>query len=167
MDTPDRREIHEEAKRVKESKQTPTKKRGEDGKDVLEIDDICTLVLEGNVKTPFPYLSCMINSVTTSGNSVRYNIYTSDGHLRGTFNRNQLNHRPTYNAQILSIDTSVENFKINITVQEACNHDGNEVSCGCKEDCSTSSRCFCKAAKVICTTKRHGGRGKNNYTEIN
>ncbi len=75
MDTPDRREIHEGVKKVKERQAVTVNrhrqnKEGENRKEVLEVDSICTLVLEVN-------------------------------------DRNQLNFRPTYNVQILGIDTLV------------------------------------------------------------
>jgi hypothetical protein len=80
----------------------------------------------------------MITSATTRGNLIRYSISTREGHLRGTFIRNQLNFRPIYNADFFGVNTSVENFKADMTAQEACNIYGNEVTCGCKGDCSTS-----------------------------
>jgi hypothetical protein len=167
IDSPERKDIREGVKRAKErqadsvNKQRQKKTEGA-RKEVLEVDDVCTLILEGNIKAPFPYLPCMITNVSKN----RYSICTRDGHIKGTFNRNQLDFRSTYIGSILGIDTSVEGFRTNMSVQEACNVYGQEVSCSCKGDCNILSCCSCKAAKTFCTTKCHGGRGKNKHCNL-
>jgi hypothetical protein len=120
-ESPERKEIHEGIKRAKEwqtvsvNKQTENKTEGV-RKEALEVNEVCTLILEGKAKAPFPYLACMITNVMKN----RYSLCTRDGHLRGTFNRNQLDYRPTYNGSILGIDTYMEGFRKNMSVQEAC-----------------------------------------------
>ncbi len=56
---------------------------------------------------------------------------------KGTFNRNQQDYRPTYNEPILGIDTCIDGFGKNMSVQEACNIYEQEVSC--KGDCKILS----------------------------
>ena len=39
---------------------------------------------------------------------------------------------------------------------------GRTITCQCKGDCSKVSKCRCKIAGLVCTTKCHGGNGKNS-----
>jgi hypothetical protein len=140
IDSPERKDIPEGVKKAEERQADSVKKQRQkktEGvrKQVLEVDDIYTLILEGNVKAPLPYLPCMMMTVAKS----RYSTCTRDGHLKGTFNRNQLDFKPTYVGSILGIDTSVEGFRTNMSVKQACNIYGQEDSSSYKGDCNILS----------------------------
>ncbi len=108
-------------------------------KKVLEINDICTLTVHKSIKSVFHHLPVMITTVIPQGSTYRYKICTKHGHLHGTFLRKELDHRKNYTATTLQIDTSVEGFREELTVQEACYEMKNCTGCSCMGDCATTS----------------------------
>ncbi len=69
IDSPERKDFREGVKKAKErqadsvNKQRQKKTEGV-RKEVLEVEDVCTLILEGNIKAPFPYFLCKITNVS-------------------------------------------------------------------------------------------------------
>ncbi len=81
----------------------------------------------------------MIHGIKVARGGNRYRICSSEGHLRGTYDRNELAPRKGQTAVMQGIDPSKEGFKKNISVQEACNYYGTMEHCNCKGDCSRFS----------------------------
>lgn len=103
----------------------------------------------------------MIHSVKVTCGGNHYKLCSSEGHLRHTFDRNELGPRKAQTAVMQGIDPTKEGFKRNISVQEACSSYGSMEHCNCKGDCSNLSRCACRVAGRLCTSLCHGGRGNN------
>jgi hypothetical protein len=95
------------------------------------------------------------------GDVTKYTVASKFGYLRGIFVRRDLSHRKNYTAAILNLDPEVDGFKKSLSLQDACNELALGVTYNCTGDCSTISRCSCKAAGTFCTSLCHSGRGKN------
>ena len=128
----------------------------------LEINDVCTLKLDSNIKCTFRNLPVLVTEVIRSkGMNHKYKIASKHGFIKGTFLAKQLTYHEGYNSEIIQIFPAELDKSKPISIQQACTTFGGHASCTCKGDCSKSSRCSCKAAGVFCTTLCHKGRGAN------
>ena len=132
----------------------------------LEAEDICTISIPKTIKSAVKNLPVMVTEVAYKRQGVRYKVCSRHGHLAGTFSRSEVAHRKNYTKDILKIDSSVEDFKKKLTLQQACQEFSNITGCNCVTDCSTASRCSCKVAGLACTTLCHKGRGKNKFCTL-
>jgi hypothetical protein len=150
VDTPRMREIREGVKQAKqrqaESVNKQRAKKADKGgrKKVLEVNDICTLTLDSRIKAIFKYLPVMVTKVTEGCNKEkRYSICSLHGHLKGTYDRNELDYRDNHSAALHGINPTKDGFKKGMSLQIACTLYGNQKHCNCKGNCSLLSRCAC------------------------
>ncbi len=100
VDAPTMRNIRDGVKRAKEkqaesvNKQCAKKPDKGNRKQVLEVNDVCTLTLDQKIKSIFKYLPVMVTKVTEGKNKeMKYFICSTDGHLKDTFDRMELHFR--------------------------------------------------------------------------
>ena len=101
--------------------------------------------------------------------SYRYRVCTSDGYINKLQQRNTLEYQGQLTAEIMGIDETKENFLSGLSVTDACkqyNVLGGSSMCRCLTDCSKSKTCGCRKLGNFCSTKCHGGRGKNAYCNL-
>ena len=139
----------------------------------LKVGDMCKIEVEGNTRaaTDYKYLPVKITACkqksSRSGKSTsnQYQIASRDGYLEGWYARENLEYDPMINVKIAGIDTEKEGFLKELTIARASalyNQNGGATTCQCKSDCAENNRCRCKKAGNFCTSKCHGGRGKNS-----
>jgi hypothetical protein len=58
--------------------------------------------------------------VTLKGNKHKYKLCMKDGHIQGTYSREQLYHRASFTADLLEINTDAEGFKVNLKLHTKC-----------------------------------------------
>jgi hypothetical protein len=138
-----------------------------DRKQILDIEDICTLTLDKNIKSVIKHVPVMItDTIPASGNQVRYEICTMHGYLAGTFHRSQLVHRAGFTSTIMNINTNEDEFMKDLAVADAARHFKNCTGCSCTKNCAVMSRCSCRKVGLFCTTARHKGRGRNQRCKL-
>jgi hypothetical protein len=109
---------------------------------VLEVSDICTSTLDSRIKAIFKYLPVMGTKVTKGCiKEKRYSICSLHVHLKGTYDRNELDYREGPSATLHGIDPTKDGFKKDMSMQMACTLYGNQEDCNCKGNCSLLSRC--------------------------
>ncbi len=136
-------------------------------KQVLEVNDVFTLTLDQRIKSIFKYLPVMVTKVTEGKNKdFKYYICSTDGHLKGTFDRMELHFREGHSAVLHGIDLTTEGFQKKLTLQKACTLYSNQEHCRCKGNCSLLSRCACKVAGRLCTSLCCVGRGNNKLCKM-
>ena len=94
-----------------------------------------------------------------------YRVASRDGYLEGWYARENLEYDPISNVKIAGIDTEREGFLNDLTIARASalyNQSGGATTCKCQSDCAKNRRCSCKSVGNFCTSKCHGGRGKNS-----
>jgi hypothetical protein len=141
-------------------------KRGR--KKVLEDNNIiCTLTLDSRIKAIFKYFPVRATKVTKGCNKEkRYSTCSLHGHLKGTYDRNDLDYRESHSAALHGIDPSKYGFKNKLSLQQACTLYSYQEHCNCKGNCSLLSRCACKIANRLCTFLCHGGRENNKLCKM-
>ncbi len=97
-------------------------------------------------------LPVMVTDVVHKREGVCYTVCSRHGHLAGTFSRSELAYRKKYTKEILKIDFSMQEFKKELSVQQACHEFSNVSGCNCVTGYSMASRCSCKVAGLVCTT---------------
>jgi hypothetical protein len=164
-DSPGRKEIRKDVLKAKiktaQSVNAGRKKKADAAgvtKKILEVNDICTLRLEGVIKSTFRHLPVLITEVVSG---TKYVLATKHGYLKGFFRKEQLDYRENYTADILQINLTNLDRDKPLSVQQACMAFGGHASCSCQGDCSKISRCSCRAAGTFCTSLCHRGRGSN------
>jgi len=135
-------------------------------KSPLESEDICTISIPKTIKSTVRNLPVLVTDVVHKREGIRYKVCSRHGNLTGTFSRSELAYRKNYTKEILQIDSSVEEIKKKLTLQQACLEFNNISGCNCVTDCATASRCSCKVAGLACTTLCHKGRGKNKLCTL-
>jgi hypothetical protein len=166
-DSPSRKNIRQEiydAKVKQADKVNSAIRKKLDGikKDPLEVNDICTLLLPPYIKSVTRHVPVMVTEVVTlKGNKQKHKLCMKDGHIQGTYSREQLYHRASFSADLLEINTDAEGFKVNLKLQDVAREFNNFIGCECKTNCATATRCSCRSAGLYCTTKCHGGRASN------
>jgi len=78
------------------------KARKVDGKHpaVLKEGEICMLKMDARIKSSFKLLPVMVTSVKVARGGNRYSICTKNGHLKGTYNRNDLVPKKGHTAEM-------------------------------------------------------------------
>jgi hypothetical protein len=135
-------------------------------KSPLESEDICTISIPKTIKSTVRNLPVLVTDVVHKREGICYKVCNRHGNLTGTFSRSELAYRKKYTKEILQIDSSVEEFKKKLTLQQACLEFNNISGCNCVTDCAMASRCSCKVAGLACTTLCHKGRGKNKLCTL-
>jgi hypothetical protein len=100
------------------------------------VNDICTLRLEGVIKSTFHHLPVLITEVVSG---TKYVLATKRGYLKGLFRKEQLDYRENYTADILQTDVAKMEKDKPLSVQQACTAFGGHSSCSCIGDCSKTS----------------------------
>jgi hypothetical protein len=148
-------------------------RRLQDFKNVLEHGDICIYKLDGYIKGAtdkkgLPVMVCGMRRYTspvTQEVSFSYQVCSQHGYLKQRVDRGSLDHYSQLTAELMSINEKAEGFLSGLTIDKASpkvNILGGASFCKCTTDCAKSKTCSCKKFGVLCTTKCHGGRGKNN-----
>jgi hypothetical protein len=79
---------------------------------VLEVNDVCALTLDQKIKSIFKYLPVMVTKVPEGKNKdIKYYICSTDGHLKGTFDRMEMHFREGHSALLHGIDPAKEGFQ--------------------------------------------------------
>ena len=169
-DTPRRGEIRRTmaALQEKQARQINKKRKSSAYVEVLNVGDVCKIKVEGNTRaaTDHAYLPVMVTQrkQSRSKKSTTYQVASRDGYLLGWYPRENLDLDPLWTAEMAGIDINADGFKSGLTIATASalyNVSGGATTCQCKSDCATNGRCTCKRAGNYCTSKCHGGRGKN------
>ena len=132
----------------------------------MEEEDICAISKPKIMKSLVKNLPVMITAAVPKRDVIRYKVCSKHGHLTGTFSRSEVAYRKNYSKEILKIDSSMQEFKSKLSLQQACQEFSNVTGCNCVTDCSLASRCSCKVAGLACTTLCHKGRGKNKFCTL-
>jgi hypothetical protein len=172
-DSPGRKEIRQlvldakikTARAVNASRKKKAEAIGMENKE-LEVNDVCTLRLEGVIKSTFRHLPVLVTEVMNKGKSTKYKLATKHGFLKGTFSNDQLDYRKNYTGDILQIKPLELDTEKELSVQQAATAFGGHACCNCQGDCSKISRCSCKAAGTFCTSLCHRGRGGNKQCTL-
>lgn len=147
-------------------------RRAAHSKAVLEVGDVCNLKIEGSVRGAtdmpnVPVAVCLVRSSRTEGVPPSYQVASRDGFLKGYIQRDRLDHVPSITMEIMDINFNKPGIKHDLTDAQASalfNVSGGGSKCGCKKtDCASSNLCLCRKKNKFCTTKCHGGRGKNPH----
>jgi hypothetical protein len=91
--------------------------------------------------------------------SVRYQLCSRIGYLKGTYGREELEPIPHLTAELMGIDTEQHDNKKTITALEA--HEmylaigGKRSFCRCAGNCATSKSCKCRRMNKLCTSRCH------------
>jgi len=147
-------------------------RRAAHSKAVLEVGDVCNLKIEGNVlgATDMPNVPVAVSLVRSSGAeggppTHTYKVASRDGFIKGYFQRDRLDYVSSVTMEIMDINFNKPGMKHDLTDAQASalyNVSGGGSMCGCKKaDCASSNLCGCRRKNKFCTTKCHGGRGKN------
>jgi hypothetical protein len=108
-------------------------------KDPLKVNDICTLLLPPNIKSMTRHVPVMITEVLSlKGNKLKHKICRKDGHIQGTYSRQQLYHRASFNVVLLEINTEDKGFKQSLKLQAVAREFNNMTGCECKTNCATA-----------------------------
>jgi hypothetical protein len=150
--------------------------RSNDYKEILEVGDICLIRIEGTTKaaTDKGAICVKVTRVRpytspTNGLSYRYRVCTRDGYIDKLQLRNTLEYQEQLTAEIMGIDETKEDFLTGLSVTEASkryNVLGGSSVCRCLTDCSKRASCSCRKLGNFCSTRCHGGRGKNIYCTL-
>jgi hypothetical protein len=132
-------------------------------KSPLESEDICTTSNPKTIKSAVKSIEVMVTGVVHKREGVCYKVCSRHGHLAGTFSTSELAYRKNYATEILKIDSSMQEFKGKLSLQQACHEFSNITGCNCVTDCYMASRCSCKVAGLPCTTFCYKGRGENKF----
>ena len=145
--------------------------RSTEYKEVLAVDDICLIRIEGTTKaaTDKGAICVKVTRVRPytspkNGMSYRYRVCTRDGYIDKLQLRNTLEYQEQLTAEIMGIDETKEDFLTGLSVTEASkryNVLGGSSVCRCLTDCSKRASCSCRKLGIFCSTRCHGGRGKN------
>jgi hypothetical protein len=130
-------------------------------KSPLESEDVCNIFILKNIKSAVKNLPAMVTDVVHKREGVCCKVCSRHGHLAGTFSRSELAYKKNYTKEILKFDSSMEEFKKKLSLQQACHKFSNVTRCNCVADCSMASIFSCKVAGLACTILCHKGRGKN------
>jgi len=152
-------------------------KRGKNFKELLQVGDIALIRIEGNTKAATDKATICVKvtrvqgytSPTSGVVSFKYKVCTRDGFLKKLVHRNTLEYQEQLTAEVMGIDEKKEGMLTDLSVVEASkryNVLGGSSMCRCKTDCARSNTCGCKKLGYLCTTKCHGGRGKNKYCTL-
>ena len=97
----------------------------------------------------------------TDDETARYFIRTKYGKITKPLDRERLNLTSYTREILLTDDWPVKE----ITMEEAAKAAG-PVQCRCSKNCATNSKCSCRLAGVLCTTRCHKGNGYNTYCQM-
>ena len=119
------------------------------------------LKIDARIKSSIKQLPVMVTSVKVVRNGNRYSICTKHGHLKGTYDRNDLVPRKGHTSEMQGINEKYPGFRRQMIIQDACNAYSKMEHYNCKGNCETLARCAFRAAGRICTSLCHGGKGNN------
>jgi hypothetical protein len=110
-----------------------------------------------------PVVITSLHYYKQSGN-IRYKVASKDGHITGTYGREELRPQQHITAKLMGIDIASLGKGTNAALTPLQAHSrylpigGKNTKCRCKTDCSKLSTCSCRKAGKLCTKHCH----KNN-----
>jgi len=110
-----------------------------------------------------PVVITSLHFYKQSGN-IRYKVASKDGHITGTYGREDLRPQEHITAKLMGIDVTSLAKGANAALTPLQAHSrylpigGKNTKCRCKTDCRKSTTCSCRKAGKLCTKHCH----KNN-----
>jgi len=143
------------------------KHRKWEGGETIPKGTVCLLKLSQDKNSvgvkELPVVITSLHYYKQSGN-IRYKVASKDGHITGTYGREELRPQQHITAKLMGIDVASLGKGANAALTPLQAHSrylpigGKNTKCRCKTDCSKSTTCSCRKAGKLCTKHCH----KNN-----